>query len=49
MYYIQPLSLTNIINPMPMFGKADTTVWEDIKVCRMHIAKKAGIFQKIFS
>ena len=44
------LCTTNNINfRMPILGKADATAWEDIKVCRMHIAQKSGIFWTIFS
>ena len=44
------LCTTNNINfRMPILGKADATAWEDIKVCRMHIAQKSGIFWIIFS
>ena len=35
---------TNINYPVHILEKVDTTVWEDIKVSRMHIMQKAGIF-----
>ena len=44
------LYATNNINfRMPILGKADATTWENLKVCRKHIAQKSRIFWTIFS